>query len=244
MYALFDDLVRRLAGPAEIWGEKTPGHLWWWRPISLAAPWMRFVLVVRDPRAVVASLLAMPWQEVDESALRALGGRLHMALAARWAFDQQIASALLRDLGPSRVLLLRYEDLVADPAAARSSIAGLLGPLRPSAPSVPSVSSAPSLPGRMQEAPASVVHEWEHWKKRAMGDVASDRLDSWRSELGTERAEEVAWVCRKQMPRFGYPVKPSRDALVGFKNRKLASELKEMTDRWSHYCDRIAEIEL
>ncbi|MGH9018593.1 MAG: sulfotransferase, partial [Acidimicrobiales bacterium] len=27
---LFDALVRHLAGPAQVWGEKTPGHLVWW----------------------------------------------------------------------------------------------------------------------------------------------------------------------------------------------------------------------
>ena len=48
-FDLFQALVRQLAGSAEVWGEKTPGHLVWWRPISKAAPWMRFVAVVRDP---------------------------------------------------------------------------------------------------------------------------------------------------------------------------------------------------
>ena len=56
---LFDALVATLAyaGEQTIVGEKTPIHLQWWKPISLALPSIRFIGVVRDPRAVVASML-------------------------------------------------------------------------------------------------------------------------------------------------------------------------------------------
>jgi len=228
VYELFDRIVRRLAGPAEIWGEKTPGHLWWWKPISVAAPWMRFVVVVRDPRAVVASLLAMPWSEtgVDQDLW---AGRIHAGLACQWTFDQEVASALLAGLPEERALLLRYEDVVADPGLARTKIARLLGR-----------SGRESL----QEAPASMVHPWEHWKQRAMQDVAGDRVGTWRAELGEAKAADVAWICGRQMARFGYPRRLVSDLAAGLRNRRVRAELDEMLDRLRHYGERIAEIEL
>jgi Sulfotransferase family len=227
VYGLFDEMVRQFAGPAEIWGEKTPGHLWWWRPISVAAPWMRFIVVVRDPRAVVRSLLEMPWQEGPD--LDSWEGRLHLALAGKWAFDQEVASALLAELAPSRALLLRYEDVVSEAATARSAIARFLGR---------------SGTEQVQEAPSSMVHPWEHWKKRAMEDVASDRVHGWQTDLGDRRAAEVAWICRDGMARFGYPRNPLRAALVAVRNRKVGAELADMLDRYRQYGERIAEIEL
>jgi Sulfotransferase family len=227
VYGLFDEMVRSLAGPAQIWGEKTPGHLWWWRPISVAAPWMRFVVVVRDPRAVVASLLAMPWEAgVDH---QAWAGRLHLALAGKWAFDQEVASALLAELAPSRALLLRYEDVVSDPPAARSAIARLLGR---------------SGTEQIQQAPSSMVHPWEHWKKRAMQDVVSERVDGWQTELGERRAAEVAWICRKGIAHFGYQRKPFRETVLAVRNRRCGARLAEMLERNRLYGERIAEIEL
>jgi Sulfotransferase family len=230
VYGLFDEITRLLAGPAEVWGEKTPGHLWWWRPISVAAPWMRFVVVVRDPRAVVASLLSMPWQagidmELWEGRLHAL----HAGLAGKWAFDQEVAAALLEELSPDRALLLRYEDLVSDPDRARTGIAKLLGR---------------STSDDLQQAPTSMVHPWEHWKQRAMQDVSSDRVESWRADLGERRAADVAWICRRQMARFGYPRVLRSDLVAGLRNRGVRADLAELLDRLRHYGDRIAEIEL
>jgi hypothetical protein len=48
---LFDGIVRTLVGDAACYGEKTPNHLYWWRPLSGAFPSLKFVAVVRDPRA-------------------------------------------------------------------------------------------------------------------------------------------------------------------------------------------------
>lgn len=112
---LFAAVVHAVAGDASRVGEKTPSHLLWWRPLAAAFPDMKFVVVVRDPRAVVASNLEVPW-----------GMRSTAALAARWCSDQQQARALLDSLG-ERALLLRYEDVVSDASAARSAVATLLG---------------------------------------------------------------------------------------------------------------------
>ncbi|HVC69146.1 MAG TPA: sulfotransferase [Acidimicrobiales bacterium] len=186
-FDLFDALVRQLAGPAEIWGEKTPEHLLWWRPLSQCAPGLRFVVVVRDPRAVVASNLGMPWR--DDGRIPAWGENVHLAFAEMWACVQDQVRLMESELGGDRVLRLRYEDVATDPDGARGRIARFLG--RP--PVTETVA-----------APEGIVLPWEPWKSAALGPVVTENFDAWRRSLGDRRAHEVAAVCRGGMTRYGY----------------------------------------
>jgi Sulfotransferase family len=188
-FDLFEALVRHLTGPAEIRGEKTPNHLVWWRPISVAAPWMRFVAVVRDPRAVVASNLEMPWR--TDPTLPPWGDHMHLAFAELWRFFQNQVLAMGRALGPERCLVVRYEDVVKDPAATRVRLARFLD--RPT-------------DGSAQTAPAGIVLPWESWKAQALDPVADDRVTVWREQLDRRRATDIAAICRKPMVSFDYTV--------------------------------------
>jgi hypothetical protein len=186
-YALFEALVEQLSGPAHVWGEKTPEHLMWWRPLSRAAPRLRFVVVVRDPRAVVASNLSMPWRE--EGRVPAWGESTHLAFAEMWACLQEQVQIMARELGPDRVLRLLYEDVATEPDRARDQIARFLG--RPPV-------TAPV------RAPEGIVLAWEPWKRAALGPVVSENIGAWRQSLGARHAREVAAVCRHGMRLFGY----------------------------------------
>ncbi|MDQ4024665.1 MAG: sulfotransferase, partial [Actinomycetota bacterium] len=141
---LFAALVRHLAGPAEVYGEKTPAHVVWWDKLAAAAPWMKFVAVVRHPAAVVAS-----WVE-------AWPHESWVAAAERWRLDQERIAVMARTLGPRRALVLRFEDVVAEPDGARASIARLLGR------DVPPVPAAPVRP---------LYLPWETWKRRSLESV-------------------------------------------------------------------------
>ena len=79
---MFSGLVRFLAGAPHLAGEKTPSHLWWWQPLAGAMPGLKIVGVVRDPRAVAASMQHMPWGP-DRPAL----------VSEWWAADQQLFDA-------------------------------------------------------------------------------------------------------------------------------------------------------
>jgi hypothetical protein len=229
--SLFDAIVRHLTGPAEVWGEKTPGHLWWWRAISRAAPWMRFIVTVRDPRAMVASTLAMPWAMTDE--LAPWGDQLHIAYAGRWEFDQQLAAGLFDELGPARCLIVRYEDLVLDSDSFRLRIAQLLG-----------LETGVTY----QDAPSDLVHPWEPWKQHAMDDVTHDRVAAWRLELGRRRADEIATVCQQGMDRFGYVDRrpgPLRSAVLrASMGKKAREDLDIFYADVNRYEGRLAKLDL
>jgi hypothetical protein len=183
VFSLFAAVVRDLAGEGALAGEKTPEHLLWWRPLSAAFPALGVVAVVRDPRAVVASNLQVPF-----------GMASRATLAARWAADQRLVRAAAAALG-SRCLVLRYEDVVADPDAARASLAGFLG-----------VEGG----DRVGEVAASDLYVgWETWKARTTDAITTERTTAWTSVLTPAQAETVAAQCREGMAAFGYDGAPS-----------------------------------
>ncbi|HEX2058684.1 MAG TPA: sulfotransferase [Actinomycetota bacterium] len=176
---LFSALVRHLAGPADTYGEKTPAHVVWWEKLAVAAPSMKFVAVVRHPAAVVAS-----WVE-------AWPHESWAAAAERWTLDQIRVGEMIDALGPRRALLLRFEDVVADPDAARRRLAAFLDHSPPARPA----------------APARALYlSWETWKRRSLGPVDAGRADAWRRTLTPEQVAYVSHICSAGMERFGYAV--------------------------------------
>lgn len=176
---LFGAVVRELAGSARLVGEKTPSHLRWWRPLARAAPSMRFVWVLRDPRAVVASQMKVPFGE----------GSTALA-AARWATDQRELKVAQHHIG-SRLLVLRYENVVIDPSRTRELIARHIG-LTVGA-------------NNMQDPDPQIVQDWElEWKGRALNEVTDSRIQAWRTSLDTSAVTVTELICARAMRECGY----------------------------------------
>jgi hypothetical protein len=209
---MFVALVGHLAGSAETLGEKSPEHLLWWRPVGRAFPRLRFVAVVRDPRAVVSSARAVWGDRGGSIALR----------AERWAADQREVARALAALGTDRVLVLRYEDVVRDEAAARRTLGDFLR--------VPVPATVASSPG-----PSRFLLPREWWKQRALEPVTDDRIDVWREGLTPDEAAFVTSVCRRGMQRFGY-AQPGRRLPVPARPsiREAAGRLRFRASRIRH----------
>lgn len=185
---LFHTLVATLAraGDGAIIGEKTPIHLQWWRPIMRAMPDLRIVAVVRDPRSVVASYLQV-WKSS------------HLSVAARWRSDQQSLIAARQTLG-NQLLVLRYEDIVHDPASARGQLRTFFGITESGPASTRAVS------------PEKITVAWEWWKSRVTQPVTTARVSAWQDVLTAKQASEVLSVCRRPASLFGYPSADRRGA--------------------------------
>jgi hypothetical protein len=206
-WQLFAALIRQFAGPADLYGEKTPEHVRWWRPMTAHFPALRLVAVVRDPRAVVASNLGVPF-----------GPTSHLFLAERWRVDQTYVLAARDALGAGRCLVLRYEDVVADPDDTRARIGSLLG-------------VDPAVQAEVD--PAQMHHAWEWWKARASQPITSDRVESWRDVLSSSQAADVAAICRSPMRAFGYKAPAALRAIarqVGFPPREQRRRLRYRGD--------------
>lgn len=115
-FSAFVEFVFRLeVGDVAIWGDKTPEHLAHVSELATALTNARFIALVRDPRDVGPSLLALRWRGHDVYSVA------HY-LRRSWRQLVDAASAL----GP-RLLTIRYEDLVLDRQRTTSRICDFLG---------------------------------------------------------------------------------------------------------------------
>jgi hypothetical protein len=96
------------------WGDKTPLYMQYVPLLERLFPDARFVHLLRDGRDAGLSFLAVPegimtegWGYPRDAA----------GFACQWATEVRAARALGDRVGPGRYLELRYEALVADPAA-------------------------------------------------------------------------------------------------------------------------------
>lgn len=97
------------------WMEKTPRDEVLVDEILAAYPDARFVQIVRDPRATVASVRG--WNR---------SGR-HLASTAEAAVELRRSLELARENAGERYLVVRYEDLVEDPEREMRRVADMLG---------------------------------------------------------------------------------------------------------------------
>ncbi len=95
------------------WGEKTPDHYSYLHIIFKGYPEARVIWMLRDPRAVTASLLPMSWTHsyID----------LH---AKKWCDSIRLQNKWIKD---ERVLLVKYETLVTNPDSQMREICQFLG---------------------------------------------------------------------------------------------------------------------
>jgi hypothetical protein len=171
--------TERYAGMKEVWAVEFVPHL------ARAFPDARFVLVVRDPRAVVASLVAMAERDPTQRAhplsyLR--HWRKQIAFGARFAAD--------RGLAP-RVRTLVYERLVRDPEGELRALCAWLG---------------------IDFEEAMLAPAWggnsSFGEQRGVDAAAADR---WRGRLAPELAALAELACGPDLALAGYELLGARD---------------------------------
>ncbi len=125
---------------AKIWGEKTPRHIFRMREIHARFPDARIIVMVRDPRAVVASYRDWKNQggfdlEVDPghaNALRTEEARARNSyniIIATLLWKSGVAAALSaqKEIGTDSIRILSYENLVGDSERVLRSLSEWLG---------------------------------------------------------------------------------------------------------------------
>lgn len=152
-----------------------------------------FVQIVRDPRGTVNSILRDNARRQAASHGRAVQSTY---AALSWAAGNVACAAVRRAAGPSRSLLVRYEEFVSRPSQAIEALTELAGK-----PAGLAVSADPGTVS-MRE-----VHTVGGNNNRFRTGAVQVREDAtWRSQLNRLDRAVVTTVCAPLMLRYGYPL--------------------------------------
>lgn len=123
---VFDLVCREMAFRVgkQRWGDKTPGNEYFAMDILDMFPSSRFIYVLRDPRDVVSSK-----RDRSDSAGGGWRARTREIWGSAWLWrsSAQAHAWNLANLDPSRYREVRFEQLVADPAAVLGSLSDFVG---------------------------------------------------------------------------------------------------------------------
>ena len=167
------------------WGEKTPGNLFFADVIHDMFPDARFIYMVRDPRAGVASMQKVSFFPQDV-VFNALSRQKHAT----------VGRALLhRHVPDDQRMTLRYEDLVREPEHAVRTVCAFL--------------DEPFEPGMLQfhrEAEQYMKDEAASaYNASATRPISDEHIDRWRDRLDADAIALVETVCRDEIHAFDYP---------------------------------------
>jgi hypothetical protein len=176
---------------AKIMLEKTPSHIWHHRLIRRLYPDALFLHMVRDPRAVVASMLAASRESWGTWAPNDL-----LTAARVWRDCARIGHRELAAYG-DQALEVRYEDLHADPDAALARICNWLD-IAPRAYDQGKF-SIDSLRGRGQNG----TETDPAWENRS-NFFRRGRIDGWVDELKPDEIAIVEGIAGQLFYDLGY----------------------------------------
>lgn len=177
------------------WGEKTPGNLFYADVLLEMFPEARFIHMVRDPRAGIASMQKAHFFS-DDVVFNALAWRKQTregrALFERW-------------VPPAQRITVRYEDLVSAPGQAVRAVCAFL--------------EEDFEPGMMR----FYEHAENFMKPEAAADfnAAATRPidptlnDKWRRALSLEEVAVVQHICNTELVDGGYEPEPVSLSLAG-----------------------------
>jgi len=178
------------------WGDKRPLNIDNLPAIFAMFPDVQFISIVRDPRAVVASMKKLGWIDdwYNGSVAGGVDRWVRAVLAGRWA-----ASRYRRD----QYLELRYEDLVADPERALLSICHFTGLSTEHLNAMLLYhESAAEIPQKLRQKYHPLLAQ----------PITTEAATSWTTQLEQEEVAFIEHVAARQMRMYGY--EPSVSGVV------------------------------
>lgn len=165
-------------------GEKSPHHARYVMPLSRTFTDAKFIFMIRDPRGTVASRLRVPWHR----------GR-HFAAAREWRdlVDLHCSYAVCNELR-ERYLLVRMEDLIANPHHELLRVCNLLGE-----------QFDPAMLAFQQRNEAGFDARENAWKARTLRPLDPSAVESWQTELTPRQQAGIERVVGiERMRGLGY----------------------------------------
>ena len=155
-------------------GDKTPRHVMF---IDLLKKniktGLKTIVIVRDSRAVIASMKARKLVRSIESG------------AAIWNFFCKHILFLLGKYSENEILLIKYEDIVADPLARSGDISKFIGL-------------------DYNDAMVKIQNHNSSFIKNTKTGIFSDSLDIWKNSLSLSEINRITYFTKKNLEYFKY----------------------------------------
>lgn len=163
------------------WGDKRPVYAQHLDAIFAMFPDAQFINLVRDPRAVVASIRKIGWYRGDVVPAFEL-----------WERSLRRVDAWRKRLAPDQLLEIQYEDLVAEPHAVLERVRAFLR-LDPD-----------GVESMFNFYEGSDLPKNQKFHGRLAQPVSTAAVHSWKDTLTAEEISFVEWAAAATMHRYGY----------------------------------------
>ncbi len=170
------------------WVEKTPANRNYIPEILARFPQAKLLVTMRDPRAIMASQIALK-QKVTTRRFSIY------YVIEHWRAVATLANQVRHGEVPG--LVVPYEELVREPAAMTRKICDYLEIAYD-----PDVSLHPTKAGRLWEGNSA--------SGARFSEVSSEPATRWEREIGEDEIGWIEWHCRDLMPQFGYELRVQR----------------------------------
>jgi hypothetical protein len=196
--AFIEAFLLRDTGSRRYVSEKTPDNVFVFATLLDLFPEAKFILVLRDPRAVIHSLL----QVAIEARKRSLpvGSSISSLRAAiEYARRGHAAGWSALDKAPGRVFTLKYEDLVSEPVSLTRSLCDYLEL---------DWSESMLTPGEFEHEGERAIVTNPQWydSKRFRRNIEGNSLETWKRELAPHRQVRITEAFQKdaRLRALGY----------------------------------------
>jgi Sulfotransferase family len=195
---------------ADRWIDHTPVNISYAQTLLTAFASASMIHIIRDPRAVIASVLPLDW------------GPSSPRVGARWWLSRLAMGLATEAALPARVIRVRYEDLVRDPKQCLQLVCPLLG-----------LTFEPTM-GRTDHMELPAYTQNQHALVGLPPDTA--RIDAWRSQLSDRDITVIEGELGDLPAMLGYPSLASAPAIAPSSSARelLLTTLKTAHQRWRH----------
>lgn len=215
--------VLRNRDSADIVLEKTPDHVYCWQEILELYPEAHFIHLVRDPRAVVASMRATgaewrnPWAEAGI-----------VNLSREWMSAVTAGRQLL--LATARAREIRYEDIAGGGATWLRDLWAWLGVNE----SLNTAESAWSELSFNTLSRGTARQSYQPWNtsREPQGMWRKGEIDSWKDELTSQETATVEAICAELMRDYGYALSGTGRPPVRYRMYGAFESNVQKLDKW------------